>query len=129
MNVINDSGGTSGVGGGIGALPIPEDFPVPKWLEWIKDNGDLITGVLLGVAGGLLAIKLGMGLIKGLGFGLILAGIVILVKGILDFVKDPSWDNFLTILQGVALVVAGIAILMGAWIVALIALGVLLSLI
>ena len=53
-----------------------------------------------------------------------MAGIVLLIKGIVNFIKNPSWGNFLTILQGIALVVAGIAILMGGWIVALVALGV-----
>ena len=64
-----------------------------------------------------------MTLIKGLGIGVLLAGVIVLIKGIVDFIKDPSWHNFLTILQGVALIIAGITLLMGGWIVALVALG------
>jgi hypothetical protein len=58
------------------------------------------------------------------GIGLIIGGVVLAIKGVIDFIEDPSWNNFLTILEGIALIVAGIAILMGGWIVALIALGV-----
>ena len=48
---------------------------------------------------------------------------MLLIQGIIDMINDPSWNNFLTILQGISLVVAGIAVLMGGWIVALVALG------
>ena len=96
MNVINDSGGTGVAGGGgIEPLPIPEDIPVPSWLQWIADNGTLVASLLMGIAGGLLGIKFGLDLIQGLGLGVLLAGLVILIKGIFDFIKDPSWDNFL----------------------------------
>ena len=125
MNVLNDNGTT----GTMGATPSmdlssPEDVPIPSWIQWIADNKDIVIAGLLGIAGGLTAVKFGLTAIQGLGIGLILAGIVLLIQGIVDFIKDPSWDNFLTILQGIALVVAGIAILMGGWIVALVALGV-----
>ena len=41
-----------------------------------------------------------------------MAGIVILVQGIIDFINDPSWDNFSTILKGLALLLAGVAVAM-----------------
>lgn len=124
MNVIQDT-----TGGGAGATAPSIDLSqwqgeVPSWIKWIADNKDIVIAGLLGIAGGLIAVSFGLTAIQGLGIGLILAGIVLLIQGIVDFIKDPSWENFLTILQGIALVVAGIAILMGAWIVALVALGV-----
>lgn len=97
---------------------------VPGWLKWIAENKDIVIAGLTGIAGAILAIHFGLSLVQGLGIGLILAGLVLAIQGIVDFIKDPSWNNFLTILQGIALVVAGIAILMGGWVVALIALGV-----
>ena len=127
MNVLNDSsssGGVSGVTTPSFDLSTPEDVPIPSWIQWIADNKDILIAGLTGIAGGLIAISLGLTLIQGLGIGLILAGIVLLIQGIVDFIKDPSWDNFLTILMGISLVVAGIAVLMGGWIVALVALGV-----
>lgn len=130
MNVLNDTSSNSGGGAGAGAISLPSmdlsqwQGEVPSWVQWIAENKDIVIAGLLGIAGGLVAINLGLTAIQGLGIGLILAGIVLLIQGIVDFIKDPSWDNFLTILQGIALIVAGIAILMGAWIVALVALGV-----
>lgn len=124
MNLVsNNSNNSSG-----GALPSMDlssiQGDVPGWIKWIAENKDLILTTLAGIAGGLIAIKLGLTGIQALGIGLILAGIVLLVQGIVDFIKDPSWENFLTILQGISLVVAGIALLCGQWIVALVALGV-----
>lgn len=48
-----------------------------------------------------------------------IAGLVRLVEGIINFIKDPSWANFFQILQGIAIVVGGIALVMGGWTVAL----------
>lgn len=126
MNVLNDNGSTGAMGAVTPSLDLatPEDVPIPSWIQWIADNKDILIAGLTGIAGGLMAIYLGLTLIQGLGIGLILAGVALAIQGIIDFIKDPSWHNFLTILQGVALVVAGIAVLMGGWVVALIALGV-----
>lgn len=126
MNVLNDNGSTGAMGAVAPSfdLATPEDTPIPSWIQWIADNKDILIAGLTGIAGGLMAIHLGLTLIQGLGIGLILAGVVLLIQGIVDFIKDPSWDNFLTILMGISLVVAGIAVLMGGWIVALVALGV-----
>ncbi len=126
MNVISDSSSGGGTSANVPSLDLsaPEDVPIPSWLQWIADNKNIVIAGLLGIAGGLTAVHLGLSLIQGLGIGLILAGVALAIQGIIDFIKDPSWDNFLTILQGVALVVAGIAVLMGGWVVVLVAVGV-----
>lgn len=122
MNVLNDSS-ASGAGGGSAGFPTPTDADVPGWIKFIAENKDGILAVMAGVTAGLTAWKLGLEGIQSLGIGLIVTGLVLAIKGIVDFIKDPSWNNFLTVLEGIALVVAGIAILMGGWIVALVALG------
>ena len=126
MNVMSDtSGGGAGGGANVPSIDLSQwQGEVPSWIDWIAKNKDIVIAGLLGIAGGLTAISLGLKVVQGFGIGLILAGIVLLIQGIVDFIKDPSWDAFLTILQGIALVVAGIAILMEGWIVALVALGV-----
>lgn len=124
MNTVSSSN-ASGSTGNISGMDLSSiQGDVPVWLKWIGDNKELIISALSGFALGLMAIKLGLDGIMGLGIGLIVAGLVLAIQGIVNFIKDPSWENFLTILQGIALVVAGIAVLMGGWIVALIALGV-----
>lgn len=124
MNVVGSSSSNSGNSSTPSADLSGIQGELPTWIQWIADNKDLVIAGLTGIAGGLLAIKLGFTALQGLGIGIILTGIVLLIQGIVNFIKDPSWDNFLTILQGIALVVAGIAVLMGGWIVALVSLGV-----
>lgn len=115
MNVLQDT--KSGGGGGADIIAPNIDLTgmqgeVPEWLKWIVDNKDLIIAALFGIAGGIIAIKLGAGLLMGLGIGLIIAGIVKMVKAIIDFIKDPSWENFANILQGLAILLTGVAIAM-----------------
>lgn len=125
MNVLNDnSNNKSSANAPSVDLSTPEDVEIPSWLQWIADNKDAVIAGLAGIASALIAVHLGASLIQGLGIGLILAGVALAIQGIVDFIKDPSWDNFLTILMGISLVVAGIAVLMGGWIVALVAVGV-----
>lgn len=124
MNTVSSSN-SSASGGGVPSMSLDDiRGDVPVWLKWIADNKELILSVLTGLSAGLLAVKLGLKAIQGLGIGLIVAGLVLSIQGIINFIKDPSWNNFLTILQGISLVVAGIAVLCGAWVVALVALGV-----
>lgn len=121
------------------------DVPIPEWLKWIGENKDKILsffsalGIIiatfklfkfigeLGQMGknistvtNFISKLLGkLTLIKGLGIAVALIGVGIAIKGIIDFIKDPSWDNFLTILIGVAVAVAGVALAMGGWAVAI----------
>lgn len=126
MNVLNDNGSTGAMGAVAPSFDLasPEDVKIPSWIQWIADNKDIVIAGLMEISGALIAVHLGLTLIQGLGIGIILAGIVTLIQGIVDFIKDPSWTNFLTILQGIAFVVSGIAVLLGGWIVALASLGV-----
>lgn len=80
--------------------------------DFIVENKELILGFLSGIAFGIIAIKLGVEGIEGLAFGTILAGIVILIQSIVEFIQDPSWDNFAKILQGLAILLTGVAIAM-----------------
>lgn len=80
--------------------------------DFVNENKEILLGFLYGIAFGLVAIKLGIKGIEGLAFGAILAGIIILIEGIVNFIKDPSWDNFAVILEGLALLLTGVAIAM-----------------
>lgn len=91
------------------------DGEIPAWLKWIADNKDIILSVMAGVAAGLLAWKLGLSGLQSLGIGLAVAGIVYAIQSILEYLKDPSWENFGKIITGVGIAIAGIAIAFGAW--------------
>lgn len=130
MNVLQDNKSDSGAGGGgaggakigdAGKIKMPEfpDVKVPKWITFIAKNGKYIVAILAGIAGGLIAIKLGFSAIQALGIGIAIAGIILTIEKIIDFINDPTFDNFIGILKGIAIAVAGVAIAFGAWPVAI----------
>ena len=120
MNILQDT--KSGGGADISAPNIDltgMQGEVPQWLKWIVDNKDLILAVMTGIAAGLLAWKLGLSGIQSLGIGLAIAGIVYTIESIMAYLQDPSWENFGKIITGIGLAVAGVAIIFGAWPVAI----------
>ena len=116
INMLTDQS-DRGAGGGGGAIP---DFDLsamqgepPAWLQWIIDNKDLILSILAGIAAGLLAIKLVAIGIQGLGIGVMVAGIVYTIQSLLKYLKDPSWENFGKVIQGIGIAIVGLGILIG----------------
>lgn len=84
-----------------------------KIKTFVVENKEFVIGMIAGITGALISLKLlGLDPIMGLGIGAIIAGIVILVQGIINFINDPSWENFGTILTGLALILAGVAVAM-----------------
>lgn len=151
MNVLSDTssdsaGGTSGdgvSGGGVsggGGVIAPSIDPsmlqgeVPDWLKWIADNKDLVIMALVGIAAGIALITKNSKALLELGIFMIIKGIVDTVKAIVEFIQDPSWENFGEILKGLSEILFGVSLAMlavnaanpTAWIILLIALVVLL---
>ena len=120
MNILtdtSDSGTSGGVGGGAVAPSIDPSMlqgEVPDWLKWIVEHKDEILAVMAGVGAGLLAWKLGLEGIKALGIGLLIAGIVYTIKSLLEYLKDPSWENFGKIIQGIGVSIIGLGLLIGS---------------
>ena len=120
MNVLQDTGDVSSGGGG-GGVTMPEfdvsslQGEIPSWLQWIIDNKDTIIGALLGIAAGIIAVKLGLGGIVSLGLGLIVAGIVMLIGDLVELITDPSWDNFADVLIDIGIILAGLALIIKGW--------------
>lgn len=116
MNVLQDNSG-SDAGGNSGGVATPSvdlsgiQGEVPAWLQWIIDNKDLILSILAGVGAGILAIKLGLGGIKALGIGVLVAGIVYTIQAIIEYLKDPSWENFGKIITGIGIALLGLALI------------------
>lgn len=121
MNILQDTKSS----GGSADISVPNvdltglQGEVPQWLQWIVDNKDTILAVMGGVATGLLAWKIGLSGIQSLGIGLAIAGIVYTIESLLEYLKDPSWENFGKIITGIGIAVAGVAIIFGAWPVAI----------
>lgn len=120
MNILtdtSDSGTSGGAGGGAVAPSIdPSLFEgeVPDWLQWIVEHKDEILAVMAGVASGLLAWQLGLSAIKALGIGVMIAGIVYTIESLLDYLNDPSWENFGKVIQGIGVAIVGLGILIGS---------------
>ena len=114
MNVVNDSGGGGGSASPSFNLSDMEG-EVPGWLQWIADNGQLVIGIITGIATALALVKFGLDIIMAIGIGAIVAGVVMLIMDIIDMIKDPSWENFVAILGDIAVVIGGIMLLMGNW--------------
>ncbi len=117
MNVLQD---TKSSGGGADIIAPNIDLTgmrgeVPQWLKWIVDNKDLILSVFAGVNVGLLAWKLGLKGIQSLGIGLAISGVIYGIQSIIKYLQDPSFENFGKIITGIGIAVAGVAIIFGAW--------------
>lgn len=120
MNILtdtSDSGISGGTGGGAIAPSIDPSMlqgEVPDWIKWIVDNKDLILAIMAGITAGLLAWKLGLDGIKALGIGLLIAGLIYTIQSLIDYLNDPSWENFGKIIQGVGLAIIGLGALIGS---------------
>ena len=119
MNILQKNGDVTSGGGGGGitrpSLPEIKDVKIPSWLQWLKDNGNIILPIIAGITAGILAWKIGLGGIKALGIGVAIAGIVIAIQNLIKFLNDPTFKNFIGILEGIAIAVIGVAIAVGAW--------------
>lgn len=87
---------------------------VPAWLKFIIDNKELITSVLAGISGGIMAIKLGLTGIQALGIGLIIAGVVKLIQDLISFLNDPTWEKFGKVLSDIGLIILGVGAIIGS---------------
>lgn len=116
MNVLQDT--KSGGGADISTPNIDltgMQGEAPEWLKWIAENKDLILSVFAGVTVGLLAWKLGLTGIQSLGIGLAITGIIYGIQSIIEYLQDPSFENFGKIITGIGVAVAGVAIIFEAW--------------
>ena len=119
INMLTDQSDT-GTSAGAGGVGMPNfdlsamQGDVPPWLQWIIDNRDLILSILAGIASELLAIKLVAIGIQGLGIGVMVAGIVYTIQSLLKYLKDPSWENFGKVIQGIGIAIVGLGILIGS---------------
>ena len=121
MNVLNDTSSNSGGGAGAGDISLPSmdlsqwQGEVPSWVQWIADNKDLVIAGLLGIAGGLVAINLGLTAIQGIGVGIALAGIILAIQNLIKFLQDPTFENFTNIIIGIGTAIIGVGIIISSF--------------
>lgn len=123
LDVLQENKDSKSGGGSDFTMPTTDlsgmDIEVPKWMQWILNNGDLIISIIGGVTAAILLLKLGVGGLISLGIGIAIAGVIYLIQSVIEYLKDPSFENFGKVLTGIGLIIAGIAIAFGAWPVAI----------
>ena len=140
MNILQAPSDTASAGGGTGAGGIGDigdlgalgdiNFDnVGKGMKNLKSNVDEVTASIWGLIGAATvfktlkwldkigAISMSFGEIArvSIGIGIAIAGVVLIIQGLIDYLNDPSWENFGKIIIGIGLTIAGIAIAFGAW--------------
>lgn len=114
MNVIQDNGSSS-KNSAIPSMDLSEGMQgeVPIWLQWIIDNKELILTILEGIGAAILAIKLGLSGIQGLGIGMMIVGIISTIQNLIKYLQDPSWDNFGKIITSIGVDILGLGLIIG----------------
>lgn len=116
INMLTDQSDSGAGGGGGTGVTMPEfdlskmQGEPPEWLQWIIDHKNEILAIMAGIAAALLAWKLGLGALKALGIGLIVAGLVYAIQGLLAYLKEPTWENFGKIIQGIGIAIIGLGV-------------------
>jgi hypothetical protein len=95
--------------------------------NWLKENKELIFSIVGVFAGSVIIMKLidifsWLTSIKGLSMAIIFIGIAVAIDGIIKAIKDPSWKNYMQIIGGLSIAIAGLILLISGpagWTVAL----------
>lgn len=109
MNVISDTSSTSTTTAPSFDLSNIGTDDVPGWLQWILDNGTLLKGIIAGIAGAIVGLKIisfvsNLGkVVSGIkkvvasftafkaGVGLMVTGFALMIVNIVDLIKN--WDT------------------------------------
>ena len=115
MNVLQDSNSSADSGVTAPSFDLSSmQGDVPSWLQWIIDNKDLVLGIIAGIGTALVSMKIvGLDPLLSLGLGITIAGIVKSVKAIINFIQNPTWANFVEVLEGISLAMVGIGVMVG----------------
>lgn len=123
LEVINDSSGSSGGSSSNDNIDYSGEITYSQKLldilnkisSWVNDNGDLIIAFVAGLTGALIALKtLGLDPIESLGIGIAIAGIVYTIESLIGYLKDPTFENFGKVFQGIGIAVIGVGIAIGS---------------
>ena len=124
MNILQDTSSSSGgdISGTVTPsfdLSAPDNIEPPEWLTWLVDHKNEVLAVLGGIVTAIGLINIGLGLTKAIGIGIAIAGIIYAIEKLIDYLNDPTFNNFIGILEGIAVAVLGVAIAVSAWPVAI----------
>lgn len=118
MTVLGDSNvGTLGGSGGATQIPSFDvskiQGDVPDWLDFIVKNKNEIVSGLLGIVTAVKLFSMGLGVLKSLGIGLVLSGIVYSIMELKDYLESPTFKNLGGFIQGIGVALLGLATIIG----------------
>lgn len=107
------SGGAGGIGGGAegidyGNLQDIELGELTGNMKKAKVEADGLLNAILGLVGGLIALKNGVSPLKSFGIGTIIWGVTDAIQGLLNYLKKPDWKNFGSTIDGIGKSVLGL---------------------
>lgn len=119
MNILEDTSqkeSATSAGGGAPSFDLSQmQGEPPQWMQWIKENLPTILGLIGGIVGIIVALKLGLSDIQALGIGLMIGG---LIKGIGDLMAyleegGDTFENFGNIITDIGYIIAGFGMTIG----------------
>ena len=115
MNVLQNNKNQGTSGGGTPQTDLSKLGKAPEWLTGITENIKKAWNFIKEIAPIVAIIYSLLRKTKKLGLYIAIYGIYKMWKEFQKWLKDPSFENFLGILQGLAITIAGIAIAFGLW--------------
>lgn len=82
--------------------------------DFVSNHGEECLSLLGGLIAGIGLFKLGLDGITSLGIGIMLAGVIGLIQSIIDYLQDPSWENFGKIISNIGLIILGFGVVIGS---------------
>lgn len=143
MNVISDNS-SGGASAGSGFVAPKDDVDLENtWIGWIARNKDIVLDVLTGIGIAIGLWKLGE-LFVGIvnvgealskvwsflqplftfiganavvigGIILIVGGLALAIQGLINYLKDPTWENFGVMLTGIGIIATGVLLIFGGF--------------
>ena len=95
-------------------VDLPWAETVKAFGEWVKENMPTVIGLLGGLTGAIIAFKLGLGGIKSIGIGVVIFGVIKLIGDLINYLNDPSWENFGKIIQDIGIIIVGFGLIIGS---------------
>ena len=126
VNVLTsqtDTGTKAGIGG-VGNLPdlSKQTEGMKKLTDFIRtlkdvvtENWEIIVGGLMGIAGAIFAIKNGADILQTIGLLGLIASIGKLMKDVVDYMKNPTWEKFGKIIGDIGLAVISLGLIFKDW--------------
>lgn len=121
MNILQDtsqkdSGASASSGVGTPSFDLSQmQGEPPQWMLFLKENLPTIIGLIAGVIGAVVALKMGLSGIQAIGIGLMIYGIIKFLGDLNAYLKEggDTFENFGNIITDIGYIIVGFGALIG----------------